>query len=402
MLEHGRASARVRAISHTQHRTSHTSQKGTNALKGLKLAATGAVTVSTALLGVAMAGVAQAAPAPAPACTPNVGNSGLSAAVVARPYQRIVDRTIKTSCDIGIYVGAGVSHVRIDNVRVSGASFEGIFAQKTSNLTIENSTITGNGFKTTDPSAPPLPVTGVHSRVSQAFGISLFGVSYSEVSHNKVADNGRGGIGLMDNGPNDPGTITQNTSAPLVSSSHDVIVDNRMSANYNGCGLVAATQNTGGSLSDLVLAGNTITGTGVSPVHGADTGGLVVAADLPNSSVSNVSVSHNQVTDSFEGGVIVNAEAFNSFTKNVRVIGNKVAGNNYGHQEAANTAGIIVFANPAPIPPKTSAPKNVSTVIEGNIATGQFYGIWSTGNYPPVTHQNHIHVTSGGTAIFRA
>lgn len=354
---------------------------------------------SAALLGVVAAGTAQAAPAPA--CTPNVGNSGLSAAVVARPYQQIANRTINTSCDIGIYVGSGVSHVRINHVRVSGANFEGIFAQKTSYLTIENSTVTGNGFKTTDPSAPPLPVTGVRSRVSQAFAISLFGVSYSVVSHNKVTDNGRGGIGLMDNGPNDPGTITQNTAAALVASSHDTIVDNRMSANFNGCALVAATQNVGGSLSDLVLAGNTITGTGVSPAHGADTGGLVVAADLPNSSVSNVSVSHNQVTDSFEGGVIVNAEAPNSFTKNVSVIGNEVAGNNYGHQEAANTAGIIVFANPAAIPPKSSAPKNVSTVIAGNTSTGQFYGIWSTGNNPPVIKHNKIKVTSGGTPIYR-
>jgi hypothetical protein len=358
------------------------------------------VTVSTALLGVVMAGAAQAAPAPA--CTPNVGNSGLSAAVVARPYQQIAHRTINTSCDMGIYVGRGVSHVRIDDVRVSGASFQGIFAQKTSYLTIENSTITGNGFHSTDPSAPPLPITGVHSLVSQAFAVSLFGVSYSEVSHNTVTDNGRGGIGLMDNGPNDPGTITQNPSAPLVSSSHDTITDNHMSANYNGCGLVASTQNTGGSLSDLLLAGNTITGTGVSPANGADTGGLVVAADLPNSSVSNVIVSHNQVTDSFEGGVIVNAEAFNSFTTNVRVAGNKVAGNNYGHQEAPATAGIIVFANPAAIPPKTSAPKNVSTVIAGNTVTGQFYGIYSRGNYRPVTCRNHIQVTRGGTPIYRA
>jgi hypothetical protein len=366
----------------------------------MKVVATGAVTVSTALLGVAMAGAAQAAPTPA--CTANVGNSGLSAAVVARPYQQIANAAINTSCDIGIYIGQGVSHVRIDNVRVSGADFEGIFAQKTSHLTIENSTITGNGFNSTDPSAPALPITGVHSLVSQAFGISLFGVSYSDVSHNKVTDNGRGGIGIMDNGPNDPGTITQNSSAPLVSSSHDVIVDNRMSENYNGCALVAATQNVGGSLSDLLLAGNTITGTGVSPTNGADTGGLVVAADLPNSSVSNVVVSHNKVTDSFEGGVIVNAEADNSFTKNVLVIGNKVARNNYGHQEATDTAGIIVFANPAAIPPETSAPKNVSTVIEGNASTGQFYGIWSTGNCPPVIDHNKIKVTKGGTPIYRA
>ncbi|HET9124931.1 MAG TPA: right-handed parallel beta-helix repeat-containing protein, partial [Solirubrobacteraceae bacterium] len=186
----------------------------------------------------------------------------MSAAVVAQPGETIADRLINAApCDIGIYVGAGVSHVTIRSVTVQGANFQGILAEKTSYVTIEHSTITDNAFGTVDPSAPPLPGSGVRSQVGQAFAISLFGVSHSTVAHNTVYNNGRGGIGVMDNGPNDPGTITQNTSAPLVSSSDDSVIDNQEWANYNGCGIVAATQNLGGSLSDLVIAGNTITGT---------------------------------------------------------------------------------------------------------------------------------------------
>ena len=125
----------------------------------------------------------------------------------------------------------------------------------------------------------------------------------------------------MDNGPNDPGTITQDPSAPLVSSSYDSVTGNREWANYNGCAIVAATQNLGGSLSNILIAANSIAGTqsSLSQIgpNGPDVGGIVVAADPPSSTVTDVRVSDNRVTSSFEGGVIVNAEAFNSFTKNV-------------------------------------------------------------------------------------
>lgn len=359
------------------------------------------MTASTALLGIGSAGVAAAAPS----CTPNVGGSGLSAAVVAHAHQAIAHRTIDaTGCDIGIYVGSGAADVTIKSVRVSGANFEGIFAEKTSHLTIENSTVTGNGFNTIDSSAPPLPGSGVHSYVGQSFAISLFGVSDSTVKGNRVYNNGRGGIGVMDNGPNDPGALTQDMSAPLLGSTHDVIVDNQMWANYNGCALVAATQNVGGHLSDLVLAGNRIAGTtDAFTSNGPDIGGIVVAADLPNSSVTDVTVRGNKVRDSFEGGVMVNAEAFNSFTRDVYVVGNTVSGNDWGHLEVPtpNTAGVIVFANPqADVPPDTQAPANIDTVVAFNNITEQYYGIVSTGNYRPATFWNHIKVTSGGTPIF--
>ncbi len=356
--------------------------------------------------GLGFLGTASAMAAPAAqSCTANVGNSGLSAAVVARPGQTISHRTINAApCDIGIYVGAGVSHVTITSVMVEGASFQGIFAQDTSYVTIERSTITDNAFGTINTSVPPLPGSGVQSLVSQAFAISLFGVSHATVADNTVYNNGRGGIGVMDNGPNDPGTITQDPSAPLVSSSYDSVTGNREWANYNGCAVVAATQNLGGSLSNILIAANSIAGTqsSLSQIgpNGPDVGGIVVAADPPSSTVTDVRVSDNRVTSSFEGGVIVNAEAFNSFTKNVAVIGNVVSGNNWGDQEAPNTAGIIVFADPtAAVPPGTTGPQNIGTVVAGNIAANQFYGVWSAGNNPPVVFANRIWVTAGGTPI---
>ncbi|HET8601705.1 MAG TPA: right-handed parallel beta-helix repeat-containing protein [Segeticoccus sp.] len=358
----------------------------------------GAVAASTALIGIS-AGTAQAAPASG--CTPNVGNSGLSAAVVAHAGQRIVHRSIDaTGCDIGIYVGHGASDVLIRSVWVHGANFQGIFAEKTWNLTVEHSLVNNNGFHTIDPSAPPLPGSGVHSFVGQAFAISVFGVQHAMVSDNVVFHNGRGGIGIMDNGPNDPGIMMdkQNPSAPVIGSSYVRVTGNRTWANYNGCGLVAATQNLGGNLSHLTLSGNRIAGTGMSSTNGPDIGGIVVAADLPNSWVRDVSVHGNRVTNSAEGGVILNAEAPNSWTKDVWITGNRVSGNNWAHLEAPNTAGVLVFAGPGA--PGMKAAANRHTVIARNTITKQFYGIWSMGHYRPTIYGNHISVTKGGDPIF--
>lgn len=365
-------------------------------------AALSASLVATALAAVALP--AQASPAGPKACISNVGNTGLSAAVVAHSGQTISRRLIDTTCDIGIFVGPGVSHVTVDHVSVTGANFQGILAIDTSYLTVKDSLVSGNGFNTVDPNAAPLPGNGVKSLVSQSFAISLFGVSHSKVVDNTVTDNGRGGIGLMDNGPNDPGAMLpyENPKAHLVASSYDSVVGNAVSANYSGCGLVVATQNFGGHLSHLTLADNTITGTGMSRTSGPDIGGIVVAADLPGSSVTNVVVDHNTVSNSFEGGVIVNAEATNSFTKNIRVIGNTVAWNNWGHQEAPATAGVIVFANPKPLGTGPKSPQNYSTSVIHNTLAGQYYGIYSEGQFVPKMAGNRIEVPAGGIPVYHS
>ncbi|MGH2862298.1 MAG: right-handed parallel beta-helix repeat-containing protein [Solirubrobacteraceae bacterium] len=348
----------------------------------------------------------------------------MSAALVATPRQRIADKTINAaSCDIGIYIGAGVSNVTVDSVKVTGASYIGVLAEKTSHVMIEHSIVTGNGLQTivTSPAEQNAkdayaldggsPTHPLYSLVSQSFGISLFGVSDSAVTDNTVSGNGRGGIGLMDNGPNDPGALfsKQNRKARVINSSDDQIVGNHTSQNAGGCAIVAATQNFGGRLSNVVISKNTVLAGGPASAHdkaGPNPGGIVVAADLPDSALAGVHVSDNSVTGSLQGGVVVNAEAFNSSTQHVVVQGNHLTANNWGHAEAPNTAGIVVFANPGwktSAPAKGAhAPVNAGTTITGNTATGQYYGVWSTGGQAPNVSRNKISVSAGGTPIARA
>ncbi|WP_183061863.1 right-handed parallel beta-helix repeat-containing protein [Motilibacter peucedani] len=342
-----------------------------------------------AALGLVAPGAAQAAAS----CTPDVGGTGLSASVVAHDHQRISRTTVDaTGCDIGIYVGAGADHVTIRGVRVTGAGYQGIFAEKVSHLRISDSTVTGNAYKTVDPSAPPLPGSGVRSFVGQAFAISLFGVSHVTVQGNKVYDNGRGGIGVMDNGPFDPGARMekQNPAAPLVKTSWVKVVDNDTWGNYNGCGVVAATQNVDGALSHITIRDNRITGIGFGAA-GPDIGGIVVAADLPGSTVTRADVAGNTVRDSFEGGLIVNSEAPGSSTTGVYLYDNQVSGNNVGFLEAPNTAGVITFAAPGAA--------NNDTRIFRNTITDQFFGVWSRGDHPPTLSANTIAVTAGGVPV---
>lgn len=358
------------------------------------------VVAATASLSVVGAVGAQAAPAPT--CTKNVDGIGLSASVVAQSNQMIVNRTVNAKgCDIGIYVGPNVKNVTINRVTVTGANFDGILAQRTTYLTVKNSTVTGNAFHTIDPSAPALPGSGVHSRVAQSFGISLFGVSHSTITHNNVYNNGRGGIGVMDIGPFNPGALTQNPKAVPAASANDVISNNTLTKNYNGCAVVVATQNPGGRIVAMSISGNTITGTGMSKTWGPDLGGIVVAANTPGSSAVGVSVHRNTVTRSAEGAIVVNAESFNAHTWGVTIDANVLTGgNNWLSLEAPKTAGVIVFANPqAEVPPNMSAPRNQATLVWNNTISGQFYGIWSMGDDAPLTLQNRIHVTTGGTPI---
>ena len=97
------------------------------------------------------------------------GSTGLTASVIATTSQTITSPIDATGCDLGIYVGPGVTGVTINNATVTGANDHGIFAQDTSGLTVTNSTVSGNGVA---------PTAGIDENKA----IELVGVSNSTVS----------------------------------------------------------------------------------------------------------------------------------------------------------------------------------------------------------------------------
>lgn len=366
-----------------------------NSRRGIRRVATiAAAAAAVGGSGIGLIGLSAETAAAAPRCV-QAGNSGFTAAVVARAGQHIRGWHVNaTGCDVGIYVGHGATGVQISRVKVTGANDAGILVQDTSRVTITRSVITGNGFHS--PGEDMLP---------QAFGISLFGVSHSAVTRNTVYNNGRGGIGVMDYGPFDPGQLVTHEPGPsarLVPSDHDVVSGNRLWANYNGCAIVLAPFNQGGHIADDVVTGNTITGVGANQ-KGADVGGIVVQSNGPSSTARNIAVGWNHVSGSAEAGVIVHAAAPHSRTRNVWVTGNVLSGDNWSKgagphpSQPDQLTGIVVDS----LLEGPDGARAVNTVVTGNRITDEFYGIWSRGADAPHVRHNSIHVLPGGTPVYR-
>ena len=343
--------------------------------------------------GVTGFGVAGATAEAAPTCA-GAGSTGLTAAVLATAGERISARTIDAAgCDVGIYVGPGITGVTIggaaaaDAVAVTGANDTGILVEATSGITVEHATVQNNG---------------VHPDTSLASfgGIVLAGVSHSTLTGNTVINNGGGGFDINDDGPVDPGAPNPGPKAPVASV--DVTVSgNRISGNDGGCAIVYSTHDAGGSISGGTISGNTITGhVGVFKATGPDVGGIVVAAASPDATVSNVSVADNNISDSFEGGVIVHAHAPRDVVTGVSITGNTIGpANNWGNTNGPPTsAGVIVGVDHLPPP---IAPSIRQTTVAGNTIFGQFYGVWISGVTGVATAPaNRISVLPGGTPIY--
>lgn len=340
--------------------TERTEMTGTAKFRMIKRLVKGpVVAIAAGALGVVGLGVLGAAvpAAAAPAsCTLDVGGTGLSAAVVAHSHETIVDQTISPGCDIGIYVGSDAAHVLIEGVTVTGANDHGIFVQDTSNVTIENSTISGNGV---DP----------NSAINENKGVELVGTTNSVVRGNTVTGNlADGGIGIADDGPIDPGALQPGT---LLASKNNVVSGNTVNGNYEGCGIVLAAYNPGAGIFNNVVVGNTVTG---SPdfygSRGPVISGIVVAADEPETTVSNNAVVHNTDSGSFIPGIVVHSNAPGDVVSNNSVVGNTLDGDGWGKIDGPqDTVGVLVGA-------ETEGASLVNTTVAANRITNEDYGIY--------------------------
>ena len=335
----------------------------------------------------AVAMVTTPSPAGAATCLP-AGTTGLTAAMVAPLIgtKTIANQTINaTGCDVGIFVPPGDNNVAITGVTVTGANDHGIFAQNVSGLTISDSTVTGNGVA---------PTKGINENK----GIELVGVSSSDVTGNIVTGNlADGGIGIADDGTVDPGA--PNPGLPAAST-NDTITNNKSEGNYGGCGIVVAAYDPGAGISGITVQGNVVSGTvGRFTAHGPVIGGIVVAADMPGTSVTTVHVTSNTVTGSFIPGIVVHSNAPNDTVSGVSLNGNTVSGNDWGAVDGPPTpAGIVVAASqiPAPVTPKLDG-----TAIGGNTVSGEFYGIWRAGDTNTAVSGNTITTEPGGVADYQ-
>ncbi len=312
-----------------------------------------------------------------PSCSP-AGSTGLTAALIATSNQVITSSVDGTGCNVGIFVGPGVTGVVIMGATVTGAGDHAIFAQDTSGLVIMGSTITGNGI---NPQTCDIP--GIHPCIAEDKAVELVGTSNSVIAHNDVSHNGFGGIGISDDGTDiDPGAFNPG-SAPMPAVGN-VVSGNTILMNLNDCGVVVAAYNANVGAANNVVVGNTVTGDTPPFGRGKADGQIVVATDGPFTSVMNTIVANNVITGSELPGIVVHSNAPGDVISGTILAKNSISNNGYypiffssPNTPNSDPTGIALVAE---VGSGTGMdPMLTGTVLASDTVTSNTIGLWLCG-----------------------
>ena len=287
-----------------------------------------------------------------------------------------------TGCDLGIYVAPGANNVTITGITVTGANDHGIMAEQVSGLTIQNSTVNGNGVNP-------------HAAIKTDKAIMLVGVTGSTVSANSVFGNiADGGIGVTDEGGSmDPAALAG--PAANFASSGDIISHNDVHDNFNGCAIVLEAYIPGAGLHSIAASDNTITGhQGQFGPNGPVIGQIVVATDAAGAVIDGTVLSNNVIVQSFLSGITVHSNAPHDSITNTTITGNYLDSNNWAAVNGAPTTDAIALEVndiPAPVTPVLDM-----TTINNNFFTNQDVGIWQDWH---VTHTTQSGNQFDGTTL---
>jgi parallel beta-helix repeat protein len=270
----------------------------------------------------------------------------------------------------------------IGGFTVENAGLAGIQADASTNVTIQNNTLTGNDaslvFDPANPGAttcPDSPNPFLTDDCGEA--INLQGTSYSTVANNHVEGNA-GGILLDDES----------------AATHDnTISSNQVVNNMLDCGITLASHFSGikngkpapgFGVYNNMITGNTVSGNGAA--------GVGIFAAIPGDAAYNNTVSGNTITDNNLPGVTLHSHAPGQNIDGNTIIGNTISGNGkFGDSDAGDTAttGILILGTVVPVQ---------KIVIMGNTISGETVGIWLTGVMNPVISGN---ANTAGTRLLQ-
>lgn len=282
------------------------------------------IAISFALIVPAAAFIA--APTSFAASCSATGNTGLNASIIAVSNHVYTGTVSAAGCDIGIYIGSGVSGVVITNATITGANDHGIFAQDATNVTVSHSTITGNGLN-------PHTCKGNETSncINEDKAVQFAGVNSSIIADNNVSYNrADGGIGISDDGAVDSGAVSAGSSSSHFTSSNDVIANNTIAWNANGCGVVVAGYNNGTATINIVVKNNSVFGNSFpkNPPHGPPAiGQIVLAADAPGSTLTGTVITNNTIDGSIPPGIVIHSNAPGDVIVNTTISANVLINN---------------------------------------------------------------------------
>ncbi|HEY3727213.1 MAG TPA: right-handed parallel beta-helix repeat-containing protein [Solirubrobacteraceae bacterium] len=277
--------------------------------------------------------------------------------------------------DNGVLIsGSGAAGAMVKGFVVKNATFEGILAMRTANVTIAKNTVENNdrGGKSAHPTGECAVAGNVPGDCGE--GLHLMSVMQSQVLDNTVKNNA-GGILITDE---------------LGPTAFNVIARNRALNNVLDCGITLAGHNSkavsaGGvpqppvaGVYDNYISNNTANRNGTR----GQGGGILIAAPGPGTGAYNNVINGNTANNNGLAGITLHSHAPGQYLNgnvitNNRVSHDGIAGNGIGKPGdsdfgVTNTVGILVGSAVSTLQ---------GTVVANNTISNVFYGVW-TKNVP--------------------
>jgi len=275
---------------------------------------------------------------------------------------------------------------------VEHATFEGILAFKTTHVTIENNTVTGNdrGIKAATPAGECAAAGNVPGDCGE--GLHLMSVTHSLVTGNTVTGN-LGGILLTDEvGPTADNTISHNNSSDNPYDCGITLAGHNPKATANGKPQPKLGGIYGNKILDNVVDNDGTKGQGA---------GIIMAGGAPGAGVYDNLVQGNTAKGNGLAGVEIHSHFFGPGAPAADLNGNQIIGNTVSHDGLADNSD-AEFS-------KTDFAKNTSVgilvgsdvvklkgvVVRSNTISDTHFGIWTKNDASKVsTSKNAFHKVS--------
>lgn len=273
-----------------------------------------------------------------------------------------------------LITGPGAAGAIVRGFVVEHAVDEGILALKTTRVTIEDNTVTGNdqGIKATKPTGECAANGNTPGDCGEA--VHLMSVTHSLVTRNTVKDN-LGGILLTDEfGPTAENTVSHNNSLDNVDDCGITLAGHNPKATANGKPQPKIAGVYANKILDNVVDGNGTKGQGA---------GIIMAGGAPGAGVYDNLVEGNTAKDNGLAGVEIHSHFFGPGAPAADLNGNQIIDNSVSHDGLADssdaefspadfakgaTVGILVGSDVV---------KLRGIVIRGNTVSNSHFGIWT-------------------------
>jgi parallel beta-helix repeat protein len=275
--------------------------------------------------------------------------------------------------------GSSAAGAQVKGFKVQNATFEGILATRTSNITIAKNAVSNNdqGATSAHPKGECASAGDIPGDCGE--GVHLMTVRQALVQSNQV-NNNAGGILVTDE---------------LGPSAFNVITGNKALNNVADCGITLASHNVkaapGGfpqpaaaGVYDNYVVNNTANGNGIK----GQGGGILIAAPAPGMGTYNNVVNGNTANDNGLAGITLHSHAPGQYLNGNVITNNSVSNDGiHGYPNGAPGDSDFGVTNTVGILLGSSFTTLQGTVVSGNNIANVFFGIW-TKNVLKITSSN--------------